>query len=386
MPRSSGRAIANERLFCVLLALSIVGACSSTPSQDQAAPRKMTSATSPGGPGLTAAVEKYIDNLYSPGARNLRAVLVSVDGHVLVERYWNSSPTTTNNVFSVTKSVTGTLAGIALGDHSLRGLDQPLRELLPAYAPDMTRQLSSVTLRQLLTMTAGLPADGPNGPGDWLYTDDWVASIVEHGTDHPPGEGFVYSSVTSHLLAAAVDEATPGSLLDYARKHLFDPLDIDTRPAAQPPLVDDSRVRQQYERAGFAWPTDPQGHNVGYAFLKLTARDMVKLGQLYLDRGQWGGDQVVPADWVQQSTARQVTTPRGDTDGYGYQWWTISIRGHAEGHAAFAAVGYGGQLIEVVPDLGLVVAGSTAVVDGETPFDAALLIELIRDVIVPQVE
>ena len=135
---SSGRALAGRPTVCVLLAVSMVAACSSAAEQDQAAPRKTTAATSPGGSGLTAAVEKYIDNLYSPGARNLRAVLVSVDGQVLVERYWNSSPTTTNNVFSVTKSVTGTLAGIALGDHSLRGLDQPLRELLPAYAPDMT--------------------------------------------------------------------------------------------------------------------------------------------------------------------------------------------------------------------------------------------------------
>ena len=106
-------------------------------------------------------------------------------------------------------------------------------------------------------MTAGLPADGPDGPPDWLYTDDWVASIVEHGTDQPPGEGFAYSSVTSHLLAAAVDQATPGSLLDYARKHLFDPLDIDTRPAAQPPSRRRPPRRREYERAAFAWPTDP---------------------------------------------------------------------------------------------------------------------------------
>jgi CubicO group peptidase (beta-lactamase class C family) len=308
-------------------------------------------------------------------------VLVSVGGDIVVERYWNSSATTTNDTFSVTKSVTGALAGIAVADGSLRGPDQPLRELLPTYAPDMAPTVASITLGQLLTMTAGLPADGPNGPPDWLYSDDWVAGIVSHGTDHAPGEGFAYSSVTSHLIAAAVDDATPGSLLDYAREKLFEPLGIDTDPALEPPMTDDPAVLDAYDRAAFAWPVDPQEHHVGYAYIKLTPRDMVRIGQLYLDGGRWEGAQVVPEDWVRDSTRRHVTTRRGDLDGYGYQWWTTTVRGHP----AFVALGYGGQLIEVVPDLRLVVAASTAVKDGETPFDGTTLVTLVRDVVVPHV-
>lgn len=364
-----------------LLAVLFATGCNSTAEHDADGTLRESSAASAPDPrkGLTAAIEKWVANLYPPVVRNLRAVMVTVDGEVLVERYWNSSRTATSNTFSVTKSVTGILTGIALADGSLHGLEQPLSELLPAYSADMTPDVAAITLRQLLTMTAGLPADGSAGPPDWLYTDDWVGSIIDHGTDQPPGDGFAYSSVTSHLIAAAVDEATPGGLLDYAREHLFDPLDIDTRPAAQPPVTDDPRATEAYDRATFAWPTDTRAHNVGYAFIKLTARDMAKLGQLYLNSGRWDGRQLVPEDWVQQSTQRHVTTPRGDLDGYGYQWWTTTVRGHA----AFAAVGYGGQLVEVVPDLGLVVTGSATVVDDRTPFDPATLVALVRDVIVP---
>lgn len=385
MKPAPGRALARGQIgIFILLAVSIMTACSSTAERDEASiPRDTTAATTAdSGTQLTAAVEQFIENLYSPGARNLRALVVTVDGDVLVERYWNSSPATTHDTFSVTKSVTGTLAGIALADHSLRGLDQPLNELLPAYSQDMNPDVAGVTLHQLLTMSGGLPTDGPGGPGDWLYTENWVESIVDRGTVQPPGEGFGYSSVTSHLIAAAIDEATPGGLLDYARTNLFDPLGIDTRPAAQPPISDNPRDRRAYDRAAFAWPTDPQAHNTGHGFIKITARDMVKLGQLYLDGGRRDGRQLVSEDWVQQSTTRQVTTRGGPGDGYGYQWWTLSIGGHP----AFAAVGYGGQLIEVVPALGLVVAGATAVVEGETPFDSTVLMELVRNVIVPHVE
>jgi CubicO group peptidase (beta-lactamase class C family) len=302
----------------LLVALVVVTACTSTKQAAVEGPAETRSVAA----GLTGKVEEWLGNLYSPGARHVRAVVVSVDEDVVVERYWDSTATTTNDTFSVTKSITGTLAGIALADASLRDVDQPLRELLPRYASDMSPTVASITLRQLLTMTAGLPADARGGgPPRWLFSsDDWVASIVDHGPDHAPGGSFAYSSVTSHLIAAAVDEATPGSLLDYARRTLFEPLGIDTRSALEPPMTDDPDVIAAYEQAGFAWPVDPSGRHVGYAYVKLTPRDMLKLGQLYLDEGQWEGRQVVPAAWVRESTSRQATARAGDLDGYGYHW------------------------------------------------------------------
>jgi CubicO group peptidase (beta-lactamase class C family) len=101
-----------------------------------------------------------------------------------------------------------------------------------------------------------------------------------------------------------------------------------------------------------AWPTDPQGYHLGFSGLKLPSRDLAKFGYLYLNGGRWDATQVIPAGYVAASTRPHSTpTPDGPGESYGYQWW-VSSQG---GHPSFRAVGYGGQLIEVVPDLDLVV-------------------------------
>jgi CubicO group peptidase (beta-lactamase class C family) len=99
-----------------------------------------------------------------------------------------------------------------------------------------------------------------------------------------------------------------------------------------------------------AWPTDPQGYHYGGGFLKLPARDLAKLGYLYLNGGRWDGAQVVPADYAAAST-RPHSDPSQGSDDYGYQWWITN----ETGHDSFRAVGFGGQLIHVIPDLDLVV-------------------------------
>ena len=127
-----------------------------------------------------------------------------------------------------------------------------------------------------------------------------------------------------------------------------------------------------YEKAAFAWPVDHQGINYGAAFLKLRPRDLAKLGQLYLEHGSWQGKQVVPQAWVRDATSAQVPTTDGSgAEHYGYQWWVTT----AGGHPAYAAIGFGGQLIEVVPDKALVVVFVThfdilsAIPPGPSPAD-----------------
>jgi CubicO group peptidase (beta-lactamase class C family) len=105
-----------------------------------------------------------------------------------------------------------------------------------------------------------------------------------------------------------------------------------------------------YTQAPVAWPKDPQGYHLGGAFLKLPARDLAKFGYLYLNGGRWNGTQVVPADYVAASTQLQSDPLVGPGD-YGYQWWVTN----ETGHDSFRAMGYGCQLIQVIPDLDLVV-------------------------------
>ena len=360
----------------VLLVTVLLGACDSPGPVAPAVPTSVE---------LGAAVDGFVDESLSPGIRNRRAILVAVDGKTVVERYYDSGASESDDLASVTKSFLSTLVGIAVSEGVLE-LDQNLDELLPSYADVMTPQVGAITIRQLLTMTAGLPADGGTDPRP--SGEDWVADIVRRGTVQPPGQGFAYSSVGSHLLAATLVEASGRPLLAYAREKLFDPLGIDTIPAFQPVLrgVSDrveARQIRRYEKAGFAWPRDPQGINVGYGSMKMTAADMVKLGNLYLHEGAWEGEQLVPSGWIEEATSRAVRTGAGGFGGpgYGYQWWVTT----SGDHPAFAAIGYGGQIVEVVPDLRLVVVASTWF-DNTTSFDSRIWQTMVDLAIVPEFE
>lgn len=355
-------------------------ASSPDPQGSATASRVVVSPGTPEAEALGAAVDTFFERSYAAGKGNVRAVLVSIGGQPVVDRYYRGSgPTDTANVASVTKIVVSTLVGIALADGTLTSLDQTLGELLPAYASDMAPGVAVITLEQLLTMTAGLPPDTSRGLDPSVGGADWVRSILARGTVQPPGEGFAYASGGSHLLAAVLVQATGRPLLEYAREKLFDPLGIDTTAAAQPTANDDPAGLAEYDAASFAWPVDPQGVHVGFGHLKISAPDMAKLGTLYLDGGVWDGRRVVPADWVRTATSPLVPTGLGTPgEDYGYQWWITS----ADDHPAFAAIGYGGQIIEVVPDLRLVVVASTVISDTAT-LDAATFELLTSIVIVP---
>jgi CubicO group peptidase (beta-lactamase class C family) len=227
----------------------------------------------------------------------------------------------------------------------------------------MSPAVAAVTLRQLLTMSAGLDADGPNSAvGGWATSKDFVDGILRTGVTGTPGT-FAYSSGTSHVLAAILVQATGRPVLEYAREKIFDPLGIATRPADQPVLEEQSMGG--YDTSGFSWPVDHQGVNVGGGWLRLTPADLLKLGQLFLDEGRYDGKQVVPAQWVRDATAKQVGTESGfGGAGYGYQWWVTT----AGDEPAFAAIGYGGQLVEVVPSKRLVAVFVTEVL-ATTPYE-----------------
>jgi CubicO group peptidase (beta-lactamase class C family) len=333
--------------------------------------------------GLAAAVDGFFaDDL--PGTyRNRRALVVTVGGRTMLERHdAGSTAATTYNVQSVGKSILCTLVGIAVGAGRLR-LDATLAELLPAYRPVMSPGTAAVTLRQLVTMTAGLPADfyasvfGPDVPRDV----DWVRTILVAGQEGPPGR-FRYSNGGMHLVAAILRRAV-GPLLPYARRTLFDPLGIRTTPAVEGVARPEAIPR--YDAAVFAWPADPQGVNIGGGGQKLAAGDLARLGALWLAGGRWEGRQLVPAGWLAAATTRQV--PAEGPYGYGYGFGTFTVGGHR----AFAAFGGGGQLVEVVPDLELV-----AVVQSTSPTDPTVspdegtaspqrYAEIVGELVVPRV-
>jgi CubicO group peptidase (beta-lactamase class C family) len=311
--------------------------------------------------GMDPAVLDDLDTIVPDSYPQVRSVLVVRHGYLVYERYWQGVDAGDgHNSFSVTKSFVSALVGIALDDGKLKGLDQTVGELLADHLPATADpRLRQVTLKQLLTMTSGLAGDDSTLGGDddtWiemLKSPDWVRHILSQPLVSTPGAEFAYTDKNSQLLSAMVADATGQSTLAYARAKLFGPLGIATDHALEPtishwPLT--PAELEAYEQAPVAWPKDPQGYHVGGSFLRLPARDLAKLGYLYLNGGRWDATQVVPADYVAASTRPQSDPSQGPGD-YGYHWWVTN----ETGHDSFRAMGFGGQLIQVIPDLDLVV-------------------------------
>jgi CubicO group peptidase (beta-lactamase class C family) len=310
-----------------------------------------TGSTAPDVAAMRADLRELARN--TPSFDEVRAIVVATPDEILLEQYYGADRATTWDLQSVTKSVVSTLVGIAVDEGLIDSVDEPLERLLPRQAAAMPPAVARTTLRQLLTMQGGFPAGlGPLGPA-FMDSRDWVRTILRTPTG-PPGERFVYSNGTAHLLAAIVQQASGMSVLDFARSRLFDPLAIDTRPAMQAEAVPASTTA--YEDAAFAWPRDPQGVHTGWWGLKLRPRDLVEIGRLVLAQGIWDGVQLVSGSWLDDATSPQVVLD-GRRTGYGYQWWTDEV----DGDPVAEAIGYGGQLLVVVPDRDLVVVTTSEV-------------------------
>jgi len=229
-------------------------------------------------------------------------------------------------VASVTKAVTATLTGIALKQTGLR-LDTTLGQLLPGHPALKADPLkAAVTLQHLLSMQAGFVWDEWTGDDlVKLWQQPNFADYLFHKANTGPGKSWAYNS------------ALPNLLLSLLQQQLKQPL----RPWAD---------RLLFRKLGFThyrWDFQPDGVPEGSARLYLRPRDMLKLGILYLQQGQWQGEQLLPTGWVQQMTSRHASSTAGD---YGYYFWLRQL----DGVAYYTAEGDGGQYIAVFPDLEMV--------------------------------
>lgn len=280
-----------------------------------------------------------------PGYADLRSVIVLAEGRTVYERYFSAGPEDAQHVYSVTKSVLGTLVGIAIEQGRIPGLQATVGELLPDYADQLSPEQAAVTVERLLTMTGGF-LDNPPGLDGQSGHPDWIASLIEY-SGAQPADSFAYSNGGSHLLAVLLAEATGQSVFEYAKAVLFEPLGIDTAGAIQP-VAEGRHWEAEVQGPAFGWAQDPMERTVGSAGLLLRARDMAKIGLLHLQDGVWQGEQILPTAWVEAATDEQVEA--GDGLHYGYLWWTDTGQ-----DTWFAASGYGGQGIHVEPDIDLVI-------------------------------
>ena len=261
----------------------------------------------------------------------LHAVVVLQHGKpVFAEAFQGPPVDQAVNVKSVSKSVVAALVGCALGRNALANVDVMLGDvaanLIPANADPRIAELS---VQDFLTMRIGLERQSGRNYGRWAASDDWVRYTLTRPFVAEPGGRMLYSTAGWHVLGAVLSEVTGKSLLTLAREWLGSQLDIEFAP----------------------WTRDPQGRYLGGNEMSMSPLEMARLGELYRLDGRWKGSQLMVDDWISQSFTPRTVSPWSN-DAYGYGWF---LRPMGLYTAAYAR-GYGGQLIHVIPQAGVVVA------------------------------
>ncbi|MFC1660974.1 serine hydrolase domain-containing protein [Gemmatimonadota bacterium] len=262
------------------------------------------------------------------------SLLVQRNGIPVAEEYFHGfTPDSLHDVRSVTKSVISILTGIAVEQGFIAGIDEPVGTYLRPVVDSLPDEKAAIPIRYFLMMSSGLDwheLDRGSSYSEWWQSDDMIQFVVDLPMVHAPGERFIYNTGASHLLSVILTEATGMPTLDFALEYLFGPM-----------AVSDA-----------SWLQENRGYFTGGMGLRITARAMMKIGQMFLDGGLYEGTRVLPEDWITQSTAPLITTDNVIPFGpdYGYLWWV----GSGGGRDFYLASGYGGQFILVDPDLDLV--------------------------------
>src|SRR5271155_38570 len=282
--------------------------------------------------------------------KKITSVVIARHGKLAYEGYFGGTDANTlMETRSATKSITSMLIGIAIDRGLLASVDTPVlpffRDKQPLQNSDPRKE--KITVEDLLTMSSLLECDDWNdfsrGNEERMYLiEDWArfpldlpikgfAPWVTKPKDSPYGRSFSYCTAGAFLLGQAVERSVKMPVQDFAKKNLFDPLGI--------------------EKAD--WKFSPLGEAQTGGGLGLRSRDLLKLGQLYANGGVWNGKRIVSESWVKISTEPHVRIDEQTL--YGYLWWLKSFKSGEHAHPAYFMSGNGGNKVEVLPDLDMVV-------------------------------
>lgn len=243
---------------------------------------------------------------------------------------------------SMCKSITGMAIGMLIEEEKLK-LDENIYDIFSDHINAFSKIFRPViTVENLLTMTSGVTFN----ESGIVSGNDWLGSFLNASVNGKPGTEFQYNSLNTYVLSAIITKRTGETLTEYLTPRLFAPLGITK----------------------YYWETCPKGITKGGWGLFLCAEDMAKLGQLYLQRGKWNGQQLVSEYWIEISTARHLKT-QNDTYGYGYQLWMEQRPG------SFEYNGMLGQNVIIYPDMDMVLVTNAG---NKEMFQDCIMLNIIR--------
>ncbi|WP_339315511.1 serine hydrolase [Paenibacillus sp. FSL R10-2734] len=277
----------------------------------------------------SAAISNFISAVEKQNL-GLHSFMLLRHGYVISEGWWTPYKSDLPHMlFSLSKSFTSTAIGFAVTE-KLITLDDSVISFFPEDVPDeITENLSKMRIRHLLMMGTGQVVDTM----DTLHHSadgNWVKAFFTVPVEKEPGTHFLYNTGATYMLSAILQKVTGQTLLEYLEPRLFTPLGIRNA----------------------TWESCPRGINTGGFGLSITTEDIAKFGQLYLQKGIWNHQRLLPEEWIHEATSKHISNGEGDHDwamGYGYQFWQCR-------HGAYRADGAFGQICIVLPDQDAVVA------------------------------
>ena len=319
------------RSFLLFSLLSLLLTTCSEPKTDNSLPRSTPEAEGVSSDAILAFVEAA-----DREANEIHSFMILRHGQVIAEGWWNPyGPDLKHTMYSLSKSFTSTAVGFAVTEKLLTVNDKVI-SFFPEKVPDtISTYLAQMTVKDLLTMSAGMDPDPTyrvrGGNGNWEETFFRTPVLNE------PGTKFLYNSLATYMLSAIVQKVTGEKVIDYLTPRFFEPLGI----------------------TGADWEVNSQGVNTGGWGLRLKTEDIAKAGQFYLQKGNWKGKQLLPAEWIDEATSTKIEqvpnapqTRKDSSDwmqGYCYQFWRCR-------NNAYRGDGAYGQYMIVLPDQDAVIS------------------------------
>ncbi len=299
------------------------------------------------------------------GKTDATSFIIVKDGYIVYEKYYRGQrPKNFSYCGSLSNSLLSALIGIAISDGQIKSVEQKIEDFYPELVnSDFNQEIRDITIENLLTMTSGFGEVSE----DFFHKTDWIKSQFNSKLMSHPGETFRYSNSATYLLSGIITRTTGMSALEYAKKKILEPMKLNS----------------------IIWYTGPEGYNIGGDFLYLTPSGMAKFAYLFINKGSWKGQQILPESWVRNTLkihtnfSQEELIRFGDKRIMGFGYNTIVSQLDSQKTAYIMEYEVGNQYASIIPDTNMVVVVSTYHSNFKKSFSYSSMMKVLNEYIMP---